>query len=98
MSRLEEQDAADLRTLLGTHQGSRFLSRLINETETFTPTSPRMSAMEMAFTEGVRSVGLLIVSQLDAIDAGWYSIIDSASKQRIRMEREDERLNNEQNR
>ena len=98
MSRLEEQDAADLRALLGTHQGSRFLSRIINETETFTPTSARMSAMEMAFKEGVRSVGLLIVSQLDAIDAGWYSIIDSASKQRIRMEREDERLNNEQNR
>jgi hypothetical protein len=54
--------------------------------------------MEMAHKEGIRSVGLLILSQLDAIDAGWYSIIDSASKQRIRMEREDERLNNEQNR
>lgn len=98
MSRLEEQDAADLRTLLGTHQGSRFLSRLINETETFTPTSPRMSAMEMAFKEGVRSVGLLIVSQLDAIDTEWYSVIKEASKQRLNMAREDERINNEQNR
>ena len=95
MSRLEDQDAADLKALLGTHQGSRFLSRIINETEVFTPTSPRMSAMEMAFKEGVRSVGLLIVSQLDSIDAGWYSIIDNASKQRIRMGIEDEMCDNE---
>ena len=98
MSRLEEQDAADLRTLLGTHQGSRFLSRLINETETFTPTSPMMSAIEMAHKEGIRSVGLLILSQLDAIDAGWYSVIGEASKQRLNMAREDERIKNEQNR
>ena len=95
MSRLEEQDAADLRTLLGAHQGSRFLSRLISETDTFVPTSPRMSAVEMAFKEGVRSVGLLIKSQLDAIDTGWYSIIDSALKQRIRMGIEDEMCDNE---
>ena len=98
MSILKEQDNADLRTLLNSHQGGRFLSRIINETETFTPTSPRMSAAEMAFKEGVRSVGLLIVSQLDAIDAGWYSVIDEASKQRLNMAREDERINNEQNR
>ena len=98
MSILEEQDNADLRMLLNSHQGGRFLSRLIDETLTFTPTSPMMSAMEMAHKEGIRSVGLLIVSQLDAIDTEWYSVIKEASKQRLNMAREDERINNEQNR
>ena len=95
MSTLAEQDAADLKTLLNSHQGSRFLSRLITETETHVPTSPRMSATEMSFKEGIRSVGLLIVSQLDAIDTGWYSIIGEASKHRLNMAKEDERRNNE---
>lgn len=57
------RELADIRTLMNTTEGSRFILRLVNFTGPYR-SSFNTEALTMAFLEGQRNVGNLLISEL----------------------------------
>lgn len=58
-----EQEINDFRTLMGTKEGRRFVWRLLSKAGVYRP-SFSGDALVMAFNEGNRNLGLLLMSEI----------------------------------
>lgn len=82
---LKKQDAEDLRALLSTREGARFLCRLLDvcgvDRGSYTTTG---DALNMAFREGMRSVGLMLTELYRGEPGGEVAVI-AAREERVRI-------------
>lgn len=69
---LRQQDEEDLRAVLGSQAGRRFVHRLVKQTGMY-GSSYAESATATAFNEGRRSVGIALVAEMQRVDAALYA-------------------------
>lgn len=78
----EQQDKADLRALLQTREGARFLSRLLEATGIFAISYVPGDSGATAFNEGARNVGLPVYADLAEADPSAHMRLLAASRER----------------
>ena len=82
---LHRQDAEDFRALLSTREGARFLCRLLDvcgvDRGSYTPAG---DTHNMAFREGMRSVGLMLTEWYRSEPGGELAVI-AARDERVRI-------------
>lgn len=64
----------DTKTVLSTREGRRYLWELMSACRVFA-TCYSSDAPEMAFKEGMRNVGLMVLSDLNECGSEWYSLM-----------------------
>ena len=79
---LHQQDIADLRALLHTREGARFLSRLMGATGIFAISYVPGESDATAFNEGARNVGLPIYADLMEGNTDTQALLLRAKRER----------------
>ena len=79
---LRRQDIRDLRALLHTREGARFLSRLFDLTGVFAISYVAGDAGATAFNEGVRNVGLRVYADVLEADENPEARLRAAGRER----------------
>lgn len=79
---LRKQDVQDLRALLHTREGARFLSRLFDLTGVFAISYVVGDAGATAFHEGARNVGLPVYADVLEADEGALALLRAARGER----------------
>ena len=79
---LRKQDVQDLRALLHTREGARFLSRLFDLTRVFEISYVTGDAGAMAFHEGARNVGLPVYADVLTADENALALLGMAHRER----------------
>ena len=79
---LRKQDIQDLRALLYTREGARFLSRLFGLTRVFEISYVAGDAGATAFNEGVRNVGLRVYADVLEADENPEARLRAAGRER----------------
>lgn len=79
---LRKQDVQDLRALLHTREGARFLSRLFGLTRVFEISYVAGDAGATAFHEGARNVGLPVYADVLTADEDALTLLGTARRER----------------
>ena len=79
---LRRQDVQDLRALLHTREGARFLSRLFDLTRVFEISYVAGDAGATAFYEGARNVGLPVYADVLEADENALALLGTAHRER----------------
>ncbi len=79
---LRKQDVQDLRALLHTREGARFLSRLFDLTRVFEISYVAGDAGATAFHEGARNVGLPVYADVLEADEDALALLGAARRER----------------
>lgn len=79
---LRRQDVQDLRALLHTREGARFLSRLFDLTRVFEISYVAGDAGATAFHEGARNVGLPVYADVLEADEDALALLRTARGER----------------
>lgn len=79
---LRRQDIQDLRALLHTREGARFLSRLFDMAGVFTISYVSGDSGATAFNEGVRNVGLRVYADVLEADENPEALLRAAGRER----------------
>lgn len=79
---LHQQNIADLRALLHTREGARFLSRLMDATGVFAISYVPGDSDATAFNEGARNVGLPIYADLMEGNTHTQALLVAAKRER----------------
>ena len=79
---LRRQDIQDLRALLHTREGARFLSRLFGLTRVFEISYVAGDAGATAFNEGVRNVGLRVYADVLEADEEAGALLRTGRRER----------------
>lgn len=79
---LRKQDVQDLRALLHTREGARFLSRLFDLTRVFEISYVAGDAGATAFHEGARNVGLPVYADVLTADENALALLGAAHRER----------------
>ena len=79
---LRRQDVQDLRALLHTREGARFLSRLFDLTRVFEISYVAGDAGATAFHEGARNVGLPVYADVLEADENALALLGMARRER----------------
>lgn len=79
---LHEQDKADLRALLHTREGARFLSRLMDMTGIYSISYVPGDSGATAFNEGARNVGLPVYADMVEADPAANPLLQRAKQER----------------
>lgn len=99
MNRNLEQEIHDLKSVLETEYGKRFLMRLIERAGVFQPTyGSGTNPSDFAFFEGRREMGLFIMGEITKVDSSaWVSMQKDhfekiqETDEKVRNEREQQR-------
>lgn len=79
---LRKQNVQDLRALLHTREGARFLSRLFDLTRVFEISYVAGDAGATAFHEGARNVGLPVYADVLTADEDALTLLGTARRER----------------
>ena len=79
---LRRQDVQDLRALLHTREGARFLSRLFDLTRVFEISYVAGDAGATVFHEGARNVGLPVYADVLEADENALALLGMARRER----------------
>lgn len=82
LEELEKRDLMDLRTVLGTPEGSRFLSALLSLCGVWRLSYHGEETHATAFKEGARNVGLTVLDWMDAADEASRERLARADRER----------------
>lgn len=87
MSNLDRFDRETFKSVFSTHQGRRLMSSIIDYCGVYSSTfSPDHSVM--AFQEGKRSVGLMVLGLIECIDNG-VEMLQLANRERLQYYKAD---------
>ena len=70
--RRRDREIVDLRSVLKSSEGRRFVWKMLSECGVFRA-SFSLNAMQTAFAEGRRDIGIMLVKELDEADPGAYA-------------------------